>query len=518
MALNLPGLSYPHTVTAVILRGPAPSRILGLAAHQPVVSTPYGQISFDVNGSSIVMQDAASVSYHLRQNMRRRGEPVLSVAYEDRRWKWRYATVSGLFNERLPDCSIRFNTKLDWKRSARGLFKFVLDACGETNADVMAAPDNVYPMCDWRDARCDVALDELCRLTYCTLILDYQTNRVSVARLRRGTPLPDSPTKTHVSTACRIAAIPDAIAIGCGPTRYQSKLSLEPVGLDTDGKIKKIDDLSYKPADGWSRSWPGEFSEVAFGKARALAARTVWRWYRVSGQASGGLNIPGTFFSVQDALQYQLTPWLVDCGEDYMGMRQPQPAYIQGSYYPQQDFEANSETKDFNPAPFTIIPELNVVEFAYPVWYASEGYEKPSLYLTTSYFIRKDDGGGYQHFTPRLQLGHAPVGTRDFVLPHRELWQTHVVRYTDDDLTPAYSDLNTSQITAETDEYLSRAEDAIASLYGQDKSYAGVLNDPLDGMRASEVIEYGQDILPTSRYSENVEHDIFTDDPHRRTL
>ena len=53
----------------------------------------YGDVELHSNGQSYTFRNAASVSYHVRQGLRRRGESCLSVSYEDRRWKWRYATV-----------------------------------------------------------------------------------------------------------------------------------------------------------------------------------------------------------------------------------------------------------------------------------------------------------------------------------------------------------------------------------------------------------------------------------------
>ena len=517
MALLLPGLLYPHSYTAVELRGPSPSRILGLAAYQPVVSSGYGDILASVAGNSLTMRDCASVSYHLRQNMRRHGEPVLSVAFEDRRWKWRYASVSGIFNERLPDCSIRYSaTHPKFRRSARELFGFLLTACGDPNADLSAAPASVYPECRWHDTPCDEALAWLCARTYCSIVLNHETNQVSVVQRGIGQNLPDLPNMTHISTTVRIGAIPDAIAIGCGPTRVQSKLELEPVGLDLDNRIRKIDDLTYKPDGGWLRSWPGEFTEVAFGKARSLAARTVWRWYRVKQQANGGLTIPGFQTQIDSPAQYRLTNWLVDTGRDPDNMPTPVPAFIQGRYYPQHDYQGNSLTRHYNPAPFTILPDLNLVEFAYPVWYANDGYEKPSLYLTTSYYVLDRNGEGLVHYLPRRQLGHDPVGTKDFVLRRPELWQTHVVRYQNDDLQLGSTENNLFLITSETDQYLDYAATAITGLSATDKAYFGIASSSLDGRRQSKVVEYAHDVLPNSRFGEMSEHDIFTDDEHQR--
>lgn len=511
--LELPGLTHPLNATAVILRGPAPSRILGLSAYQPEVSNPVGTLSLHANGSHYRLQGAASVSYHLRQSMRRHGEPILSVSYEDRRWKWRYASVSGLFNERLPDCGIKWSpTHVGYRRNARELFSYVLAAAGD-GGDVSSVPANIYPRCVWQDVPCDEALEYLCDVCRCTIVLD-ANDQIKVVREGVGQPLQSGMT-THPRSFMRIGALPDAFAIGCGPTRFQSKFLLQAVGLDVDGSIKPIDQLSYKPEEGWSTQYPGAFPGVA-EKYRHLAIRTVWRWYRIKSQASGGLQIPECDEPVLSIDQYELDHWLVDTGKDQDEMPRPIPAYLQGKYYPQNDLPANTVTKDYLPAPFTIIPSLNVVEFAYPVWYVDDGYYEPSLYLTTSYKLKKANGGGYVRHSKRQVCAHPAAGTQDLIIPHPELWKTHVVRYSSNDTGVSGVENNLDTIGTEIDQYLSLNEPVYSNRTVTDYSYAGVIDPGVDGMREQAVIDCGHDVLPTTRIGQMIEHDIFTEDKRRR--
>lgn len=512
--ISLPGLNYPLNATAVLLRGPAPSRILGLAAQQPTVSSPVGTLSLHSNGSYYHFQNAASVSYHVRQSMRRHGENVLSVSYEDRRWKWRYASVSGCFNERLPDCSIKYSSKHPgYRRNARELFTYVLSAAGDASGDVSSVPSNIYPRCEWQDTPCDEALAQLCDVCRCTIVLD-ASNQIRVFREGSGSEL-QSGQITHSVTSMRIGALPDAVAIGCGPTRFQSKFLLEAVGLDTDGYIRKIAELSYAPDDGWSDQWPGAFPGVEEDK-RYLAHRTVWRWYRIKEQANGGLSIPGIDETVSSPDQYQITNWLVDTGKDPDDMPRPLPAYVQGSYYPQTDLQANTETKAHLPAPFTIIPELGIVEFAYPVWYANDGYYEPSLYLTTGYTLKRGDGSGHVRHSQRRSCTHPSAGTSDFVIRHPELWKTHVVRYSEDDISVSSTEDNLSSIIPEINQYLDLNEQVYSNRTVKDVRYAGVGDPALDGVREQAVIDCGHDVLPSTRVGQMIEHDIFTHDKRRR--
>lgn len=511
--IQLPGIDHPLNATAVVLRGPAPSRILGLAAMQQTVENPVGTLTLSANGGNYSLNGAASVSYHVRQSMRRHGEPILSVSYEDRRWKWRFACVSGLFNERLPDCTIKYSpTHPGYRRNARQLFSYVLSAAG-SGGDVSDVPTNIYPRCVWQDERCDAALEYLCDVCRCTIVLD-ANDQIKVVREGVGQALQNGQI-THPRSTMRIGALPDSFAIGCAPTRFQSKFLLQAVGLDVDGAIRPIDQLSYAPAEGWSGDYPGAFPGVA-EKYRHLAIRTVWRWYRIKAQASGGLNIPECPEPVQSIDQYELDNWLVDVGQDQDQMPRPLPAYLQGSYYPQNDLPANTVSKDYLPAPFTILPQLNIVEFAYPVWYVEDGYYEPSLYLTTSYRLKKADGTGYVRYARKQLCAHPPAGTQDFIIPHPELWKTHVVRYSNNDTGVSGVEDNMNVILPEIQQYLALHEPVWSNRTATDACYSGVMDPGVDGMREQAVIDCGHDVLPTTRIGQMIEHDIFTEDKRHR--
>lgn len=87
-----------------------------------------------------------------------------------------------------------------------------------------------------------------------------------------------------------------------GPTLFQATFRCEAVGIDTDGKFKPIDDLSYKPAVGWNRSAVlSGFPEITgtyqeFGgrilNKRDLAQASVFKAYRINGLADGGWKVP----------------------------------------------------------------------------------------------------------------------------------------------------------------------------------------------------------------------------------
>jgi hypothetical protein len=118
------------------------------------------------------------------------------------------------------------------------------------------------------------------------------------------------PDVTLVSRQRVVGPQPDKLALKIAPNRYESVFILEAVGLDLDQEIKRINDLSYKPAKGWDSQIPGVFAGVAGGlpgyvnpdpsqpTAHSLAMLTVFRWYRIR-----MLEDPGTVLAFPDLVE-----------------------------------------------------------------------------------------------------------------------------------------------------------------------------------------------------------------------
>src|SRR5262249_52141696 len=131
---------------------------------------------------------------------------------------------------------------------------------------------------------------------------------------------------------------PDSLLLVGGPTRFQTMFRLEAVGLDTNGQIVPIDNLSYKPVSGWGQEvWFG-FANVIDAAARGLGRRTVFRWYRIKCTApltaAGEFEIPG-YEGTVDAL-WQILPLengLIESFTDSDGIARAKPARVQGIFW-----------------------------------------------------------------------------------------------------------------------------------------------------------------------------------------
>jgi hypothetical protein len=212
---------------------------------------------------------------------------VWKLSVHDRRWKWTQSggggAQCGYQNLRKDDNTIIASTKT----GLRDLVKACLDNMEEEGYDVSSIPNDVYPQVTWDFALPAQALASLCEEAgfYVVLGLD---DRVRICKIGNGNNLPITPDVTHNSLALTIPTGPDEIRIVCGPDRFQADLELEAVGIEDDsrGTIKPIDQLTYKPAGGWSGKTTS-FKEVLGNGSEAeirrwnLAQQSVWKWYRI---------------------------------------------------------------------------------------------------------------------------------------------------------------------------------------------------------------------------------------------
>jgi hypothetical protein len=207
---------------------------------------------------------------------------VWQVALLDRRWRWQQGAIEGHYNLRDRTGLLRAETVKTPQQLAAMLFQ----ALGERSFDVGQLPNDARPQVDWELMPPAQALDELCERLGCRVILRLGSNTPAIVRLGVGSALPRAD-MLSVQAVADPPERPGALLYIGGPSRYQAQFALEPVGLDSDGKIRAIRDLSYRPAvpanalqTGWENS-PRDFPNVAGEQENALARLSVFRWYRI---------------------------------------------------------------------------------------------------------------------------------------------------------------------------------------------------------------------------------------------
>lgn len=245
----------------------------------------------------------------------------VSLLIEDRRWRWRFGEISGVYNDpaertatvpavggvRAPapappapprEPAPGEEPVKPWTRkTAPQLAVLCLGAMGETNYDISALDPTATPTVSWDATNPAMALQALAESLGCVVCLRHGTNSVLVARRGEGEELPEGPLGHFAKNPDRDAkARPSRLVLRGARTRYQMRFALEAVGKDFDGGIKPIDQLSYRPVSGnWLKcGGPPGFADLidtgltsllpggrTFLDALALAQGWVFRAYRV---------------------------------------------------------------------------------------------------------------------------------------------------------------------------------------------------------------------------------------------
>ena len=420
----------------------------------------------------------------------------------DRRWKWRFGEINGFYN-RHDD---RNNVVERSEKTPQELATLLLDAMGESGVDVAVIPNGPRPLVEWISANPAEELSRLCEELGCRIALQLD-NKVRLHRIGVGKQLAGIVPSVTMSSGRGIdpAEKPDTIKVIGDETLFQVEMSMEAVGLETDGSIKKIDDLSYKPLLGWERASDEGFPHlIADPDKRERAIKSVFRWYRPRISATSPLNIETFVVNLEITDVEQILPLFSEQVETYTDLKtntkRRKPAEVFGLFY-LKSWHVNSSSFEKWTNGFTILGDIGVVEFPVPVRRRKRGisqndpfgYPEALLTLITSFHVRKDLVSGVHHrisfvlTTPPPLFGTGPeiIDKQDEI--QLQVWQSGV--------GPTVFQTNREEDDLETK--LRHYADAALSKYqltdsGED-TYAGIVPTDLDGAIHQVVYSVGPD-------------------------
>jgi hypothetical protein len=476
-------------------RGVQPSRCLlrKVAVDGITFSTATLNLVYDAN--VITLPNCAVVEVRNRHKYGREGW-LQDVVVVDRRWMWKYARISGVYNERATDGTLQTENKKNLKE----LIELCLVALGESGYTTTAVPTDVYPPVLWNAARADLELQWLCDLAGLVVCYQVVNNGIAINKLNdtAGATMPDLWWTTPVQRY-KPSVIPQNLRITGDPTVIQSVLTLEAVGLDTDNQIKKLDDLSYKPAQGWNSTWYDHFAEVDID-TRDLAFKTVWRWYRPSG------NWDGDGVQIDDYTQLELLDHLVETEQDPDDIYRPLPPVVTGVYWPLCDHPINTSASGIHAGHFRILKDIGVIEFEYPVikW-TDHKPDEADLNLYVAYRVRKPDFDGWSVYTKDKAVSASTSATQYLTMRHPELTKYKIVDAFQGDVGD-----NLTDIDAEAESYLTRLEGTYDYTGADERKYNGLLAFATDGAIAQVQWEFGRGQLAFTRIGRYTEFDVYT--------
>lgn len=230
------------------------------------------------------------------------------VYLHDRRWKWQFPTISGRYNLRTADQTVYSGPPGNglWKKHPQQLAKLLLKELGEDRVDVSALPTNDYPLVEWVDASAASELASLCDKYGCHVVKNIDES-IAIRKIGEGNFLPKDLPICEENESLTVPLSPDSIEVHFGPSKFRVNTILRPVGLEVDGTIKQVNDLSYAPRFGFKPNQPFDGSQPWRGESpgtlsllihnlggNALkgeklflidcARRSIYRWYQIADQ------------------------------------------------------------------------------------------------------------------------------------------------------------------------------------------------------------------------------------------
>jgi hypothetical protein len=418
---------------------------------------------------------------------------VWRLSIFDRRWKWSMGIISGSYNLRNDDGTIKFGTE----KTPQELAQLCLEAIDEQGFNVGDLPNQARPQVEWD---CDVPMECLARLCDelgCVIVLQLD-GTVALRKIGQGAELPLGDDVLQNSLTIDLPEKPDKIAVVCGADRYQADLRLEAVGEDVDGEIKLIDHLSYRPAEGWGKVDLPFHVTVASESGwpeQGRAEESVFRWYRIK-QVQ---DIPGTVLATsRDQILPCETEQVDSIIED--GIRKNKPAVIYGVWFRDADYgtdelpnvaeELTYLTDEEDPQVCSVAWNLDcqqgIVRFAEPVYRNTSEVAKslvkgPAiLRLRTTVRRRHSWSWAFQRHSKIRNTG-GNLNTPTKYLLHDELVLCHTPG--PDGLDPFCpgQEVNRQEIDAECDRILDAAEQQYEASPAQIVRYAGLKPINLDG-------------------------------------
>ena len=435
---------------------------------------------------------------------------VWTLRVLDRRWKWKFGVISGHYNLRTKSGALRGETE----KSPQELAALLLDAMDEAGYDVSALPDDSRPGINWSHATPALELSSLCQKFGCIITLGVD-NIVRVCRLGIGALLPDNGLQTNGGYSVDVAERPSAMRVIGGPTRFQAKIELEPVGRDVDGSIQPVEDLSYRPATGWESEAPGVFGGMTDPEERELAQETVYRLYRIK------LPIEIPEYEAVDSIErivlevVQVETWT----DRTDNVKKSKPPEVKGDFYDEEIYTRvlGKQVK----TDFQIDQRLGVIHFDEPVVDRDESGDQKAkfsdLKLTAAFSLCGETTREPHRYTRQRSVSGTSTATPVRVIQRSEIVQTVVVDYdASGDPSGTTDNITSDQLDEQADYYLDAAEAEYAADEAGDLTYAGLLAISPDG--ALQQISWKVGLSgATTQISRNSEHSLIVP-PYRRRL
>ncbi len=409
----------------------------------------------------------------------------------------------------------------------RALCKLLLEKMGERIYDISKIPNNDWPEKNWVGANPAQELQAIAEQYGCRVVYNPQTDGVYLYKLGEGAQLPDAAPGLISSDQIEIdpPEPPGKIVVLGAEIKYQVRFLLEAVGLDFDGRVKLLDELSYTPKLGWDRfySIPWRFiqaqdfrdplpGDYTWFDANQLMVQSVFRWYRIKTTlptpASNNFTIPVDSTSYADRHERKRIDLLenrVETTVDSLGQRLMMGATCYGrAILASADYKETSPGQEIR-IPFSIDQERQLIKFNSYVYrrnvirvgtrVVSWG-SAANIILETSCNVREPDTNSTRRYRYELVLTKPPKGKRprsdELVIIREDIKNYIKVNYIDAINNEVNTTVSNTPACEKQAKYYAEGELKKFQLKTpQTRSYNGIMPVMCDGAIQSVMLEAG---------------------------
>lgn len=547
---TFPGVTGCISCTYTVSVGITPSQATLVIPFQTLSSIPaVGDLtitdtvnSIRIRGMRVVGADPVPVA----------GGKGIALTLLDRRWKWSWGGMYGWYNQRdpYPDPE-QFKGEAEFvadggngpfipglERKPKSLMRLCMEALGESEY-VLNLPAEAEtkgrPPVDWQGMPPAQALANVADMVGSFVVFQPVKNRIMVTTPASSYAITDAWPIIDDHPGVTSPAPPGKIRTVGAPITVADIIPLEAVGAEADGTIKPIDELSYKPTDGWQNYFPGlhwdnvvQGDSVSVKQSKELAKKWVWRAYRPSfydpldvigssvNSEQYGLIWP-TIGRVYARRQIELLDRVYTTDKDVHGQPLTGEPRVYGrvfKYYKHGPTDINSDSGEEVLINFQIEGQRSLVWFEKPVCYAEPGHgpsgsgwgpiEPPELYLYTSFRVR-DEANGQLKF-PEWDVKLSESKDIEYIRRPDLLAVHQIFR----DTTNAYkflsSSTNEDDIKAAAQYYAKAAAQKYLSTNRTTRQYAGIYPADPDGAARQITWSVGGGSPATTTVSVGTEH------------
>jgi len=404
-----------HTANFTLTQGISPGTGTITFAHTKITLPKFSALIFQDGHQTIRLEPIYTMNPQIVEDADQ-GQ-LLTCAINDRRFYWKWGGITGRWNN--PTAGGVANQEYTLTQ----LIDMCMAALGEVNYTLYNIPA-VYPPVTWEFDNPATAMQDICD-KFALRIGYHADNRIIVCPYNYVNAFVPGSVSTQ-DYGINNDILPMGVYLVGGRKVHQIDFEkLVPVGEDTDGSIKAINDLSYKPEKiSWEKEIVHMFSNVSGDRERELASKCVFKWYSI--------DWANVLYSADTVLP--LLTNIVETITTDQGLTEFDKPYIVGEKTIWDGVKFKNIANGVIEDGYSIDKKTGIVKFNKPVYKAKQigatavEFQTPKLTLVAAYEVNNGNADDFEYWYEPI------IGGTELAVVHKE--DSLVPYYLDDKLDP----------------------------------------------------------------------------------